>query len=931
MAEKVKIVVSLDPSDAKSGGKEIIKLLNDMGVSASTVGQKMKSVSQVGKSGINDIRRQKNSVEDLVERIKQLTKSRDKWADPAVVSRYNKKIDELTRFKRELTGDTKKLASATERNNSAWSIGTVAAGNLVAKLYQEIASRAYDVIKASRQMAFEVEETNSKYVTVVGDSIKTTNKFIEDYRSLLALTKRESKEYVAQAVQVGKSLDMQGEKAAEFGMDWVKLAGEYQSFFDIPFEEGFNKIRSGITGQFTPLKQLGIAITENEVKERALLQTGKKRIDTLSEAEKAQARYALILQKSQDVLGNMERSQGHAASKTREMEAAFRDIAEEMSTKSIPLWKEIAQAGLEFSKVLKDILGISVLDKIQDERLELNQLANQLIDATNKGQQRSDLISELNEKYPDYLNNLDQEALSATELVSRLKELNRAYDEKALVQIKQEELAKLTSTRSKLERAQAEVQVNSVKALIEAEKKLGIEVDYSASFWERRNRMMEEANKQGAVMTKHKFSQFTEEMFDGTGLNDELEEINAEIEETQNLYSQLENQFNKTKVEVGFELEVPKEKTPEVPVKPVIDPTITVDQLLEDSLPDELPEFKVSPKIETQNLAYLQDALASAEARYTLVATDEERKREKARIESYENQIKALENGISYEQQLRRDAHQETMQMAVEFFEQINEGYQLVSQFQGAVTERRIHNIEREQDKALSSIDAKLDNDRLSERQREKLLKKRAQAEEQYQKKIDKLQHEQFERERIASLSQVATNTAVAVAKVWGQTGIFGIGAQWAPIAMGGLQTATVLAQPNPYLEGGLLQERLSSGMSSPGKKLFSINENNKPEFIMNAVSTARALPLMNRMNKDPEFADRINKTYTSDNKPSFTKPGFSSPSASIDSNVISAAVGSAISEAMAGVKLYPKISYTEILEAERQYKQNQDAVGNQS
>lgn len=930
MAEKVKIVVSLDPSDAKSGGKEIIKLLNDMGVSASTVGQKMKSVSQVGKSGIDDIRKQKNSVEGLVERIKQLTKSRDKWADPAVVSRYNKKIDELTKLKKDLTGDTKKLASATERNNSAWSIGTVAAGNLIAKLYQEIASRAYDVIKASRQMAFEVEETNSKYVTVVGDSIKTTNKFIDDYRSLLALTKRESKEYVAQAVQVGKSLDMQGEKAAEFGMDWVKLAGEYQSFFDIPFEEGFNKIRSGITGQFTPLKQLGIAITENEVKERALLQTGKKRIDTLSEAEKAQARYALILQKSQDVLGNMERSQGHAASKTREMESAFRDIAEEMSTKMIPLWKGIAEAGLEYSKTLKDILGISITDKIQAERLELNQLANQLISAVNNGTERSALISELNEKYPDYLANQKEEKLTSESLAQRLKDLNKAYEEKSLLQLKQEELGKLTATRSKIEKAQAEVQISAVKELIEAERKLGIEVDYSASFWERRNKMMEEANKQGAVMTKHKFSQFTEEMFDGTGLNDELEEINAEIKETQNLYSQLENQFNKTKVEVGFELEVPKEKTPEVPVKPVIDPTTPVDQLLEDSLPDELPEFKVSPKIETGNLSFLYDSLASAEHQYTNAATTEERKRHQERIDGLQKRIQATEEGITVEQLKNREAHQEKMAMAAEYFDMLNQGYQLVADFMGAQTERKIHNIEREQDKAMSLIDAKLNNDKLSEKEREKLLNQREKSETEYQKKIDKLQHEQFEREQIARLSEVAANTAVAVSKVWGQTGIFGIGAQWPVLAMGALQAATILAQPNPYLEGGLLEERLRSGMTSPGKKVFSINENDKPEFIMNAVSTAKSLPLMNRMNKDPEFADRINKAYLSQKPPSFSKPEVTNINAGINSNIISAAVASAISEAMAGVKLYPKITYSEILEAERQYKQNQEAVGNQ-
>ena len=48
---------------------------------------------------------------------------------------------------------------------------------------------------------------------------------------------------------------------------------------------------------------------------------------------------------------------------------------------------------------------------------------------------------------------------------------------------------------------------------------------------------------------------------------------------------------------------------------------------------------------------------------------------------------------------------------------------------------------------------------------------------------------------KTAAIAEIAINTAVAVSKVWGQTGIYGFLAQAAPIAMGITQAAIVSQQ----------------------------------------------------------------------------------------------------------------------------------------
>jgi hypothetical protein len=65
---------------------------------------------------------------------------------------------------------------------------------------------------------------------------------------------------------------------------------------------------------------------------------------------------------------------------------------------------------------------------------------------------------------------------------------------------------------------------------------------------------------------------------------------------------------------------------------------------------------------------------------------------------------------------------------------------------------------------------------------------------------IAKIQRKQAILDKTSTLFGITINTALAVAKVWGQTGVAGIIAQVAPIAMGLLQAGTVLAQPLPEI-----------------------------------------------------------------------------------------------------------------------------------
>lgn len=844
--------------------------------------------------------------------------------------------------------DIGEAAEKTEKQTKQMGIGTVTAGNLMAEVYAKVAQHAMQVIKQTRDLAFQVEETGSKYRTVLGPSIGKANQFLEENAGLLGVTNSEGQEFISTAVQIAKGMKMQEDQAADFGLQWTKLAGDFQSFFNVPYEEGFGAIRSGLTGETEPLKRFGIVLREQEVVERALLETGKERAEQLDELERVQARYNLIVEKAGVAVGDLERTQQSGANQTRRMEAAYRDIAEQMASKTIPMWSDLAGTGLRFSYVLKDIMGLNFSDELIKERTELNGLVLQLSNAAEGTDHRKNLIQKLNENYPAFLENLDQEKISNEELTERLNEANEAYREKIALQIADEEVKAKQREAASLLHEQIKQEQRIYEAASELLREHGKEIDLVGKSTDQIIALTEDALASQAKYTSDSGSQFANmavnevamalqglrgDQNELIALSARYAEVNEEVASALDVRSRAEERLGSTNQEL---INSPGENaaggTNSENIKPVEVPVVFnwPDAIsVSEDLKGVKIELEAVPKLTKGSLNELFGKLQEAQAEYQAATTDSAREMWAQRMEMIEAEIAAKEEGISKERYLRRQAHQEAVQQVLEYMQAINDGYQQITQLQGQVTEHRIQKTQQEKEAAISAIDAKLQNDKLSEQQRQNLIAQRAAAESRYQEKIDKLKRKQFERERQAKLAEIAMNTAVAVSKFWASQGPLALITQSLAIGMGIAQAAIVAKAPNPYLTGGLLEERLRPGMTSPGKKLISINENNKPEFIMNAASTARSLPVLNRMNQDPDFAERINRQVEQPRISAMAGNRARPAESSFDFNTMGSVIESSIRAGMEGVIVQSQLDIVEAKERLDDLEDYNQRIGN--
>jgi hypothetical protein len=185
-----------------------------------------------------------------------------------------------------------------------------------------------------------VEETASKFRTVLGPEAAQAQDFLDGFATTAGLTAREGQELVATTAAMAEGMGLSGRNARVFAQDVVRLAGDLSSFNNIPIQETSLAIQAAVTGEREQLKRLGIVIRETDVQKRALANTGKELAKALTDEEKATATLQLITERAGDAVGDLARTQDSAANKARQLRGEFGTIAEGLSQELLPAFAD---------------------------------------------------------------------------------------------------------------------------------------------------------------------------------------------------------------------------------------------------------------------------------------------------------------------------------------------------------------------------------------------------------------------------------------------------------------------------------------------------------------------------------------------------------------------------------------------------------------
>jgi hypothetical protein len=140
-----------------------------------------------------------------------------------------------------------------------------------------------------------------------------------------------------------------------------------------------------------------------------------------------------------------------------------------------------------------DLVAIPMSSKYEDEAAAVAGLTVELTSADTALERRRDIINYLNSKYPGYLDNIDAEKSSMSDLSSATKKLNEQLVNRIIIQKHQE---KIDGQNEKIAtRAQdlAEARIELSKEIVKREKQFNIVTKEGATLQERANELIAEA------------------------------------------------------------------------------------------------------------------------------------------------------------------------------------------------------------------------------------------------------------------------------------------------------------------------------------------------------------------------------------------------------------------------------------------------------
>lgn len=245
-------------------------------------GQIVFEVTADGKHAIADIK-------DITAAIQKETKNWDKAAEQST--------DNISK---SFSGMLKKLV----------------AGFSAVKIGQALLNIGKDALEA----ASALEEVQNVVDVTFGNSASTIDRWAKNAGTQFGLTETQAKKFASTMGAMMKSSGMAGEEIVSMSTDLAGLAADMASFYNLDFDTAFQKIRSGISGETEPLKQLGINMSVANLEAYALTQGITKAFNEMSQGEQTMLRYQYLMQATADAQGDFARTSDGYANSMRKLE-----------------------------------------------------------------------------------------------------------------------------------------------------------------------------------------------------------------------------------------------------------------------------------------------------------------------------------------------------------------------------------------------------------------------------------------------------------------------------------------------------------------------------------------------------------------------------------------------------------------------------------
>ena len=231
-------------------------------------------------------------------------------------------IADIKEITRAIQTETKNWDKAAEQstNNIGNSFSSMLKKLVTGFSAVKIGKALLDFGKDALEAASDLKEVQNVVDVTFGDNANQIEKWAKSAGDQFGLTETQAKKFSSTMGAMLKSAGLAGDQIVDVSTDLAGLAADMASFYNLDFEEAFAKIRSGISGQTMPLKELGIDLSVATLNAFALEKGLTKTYDKMSQGEQTMLRYQYLMQATADAQGDFSRTSDEYANSQRKLE-----------------------------------------------------------------------------------------------------------------------------------------------------------------------------------------------------------------------------------------------------------------------------------------------------------------------------------------------------------------------------------------------------------------------------------------------------------------------------------------------------------------------------------------------------------------------------------------------------------------------------------
>lgn len=220
--------------------------------------------------------------------------------------------------------------------STAIGFGAAQVASMVVKSLVNVANQAIE-------LASDIGEVQNVVDTAFGSMAYKCEEFADIAIDQFGMSKLSAKQTASTYMSMAKSMGLSMDAASDMAIEAAKLTGDVASFYNISTDLASTKLKSIFTGETETLKDLGVVMTEVNLKQYALANGYKTAYKDMSQAEKVALRYSFVTDALSDAQGDFAKTSDSWANQTRILSERWKELLSIMGGGLIRIFTPVIQ------------------------------------------------------------------------------------------------------------------------------------------------------------------------------------------------------------------------------------------------------------------------------------------------------------------------------------------------------------------------------------------------------------------------------------------------------------------------------------------------------------------------------------------------------------------------------------------------------------